>query len=435
MKFFYGIVFIFISQSAFAQYLPVDTADSNQRKSLKIEYESRFEKFNKQIKENYSGKERKEILEILEAIQADFLEEIENGNFILDEKVQSIANQMMREIQSGNPSIPNDMRILISKHGTVNGYSMFDGTLVLNLGCFKYLENEDQIASIISHEIAHKVLEHMMNSIVKRVNANQSEFTREKVKSIKKSDSGRNTEALQMMRNFLYEEGERRRKEENEADSLGFIYYEKTDYENRAFIDAFKLMQRYDTIKPVGVEIETYRKLFDLPEQPFQDSWLEMEDFSEYDYEKFIEKYNQDSIASHPEMVERIAFMKNHFPTLRVDSMMVDKIPSQRFLDLQKLALEDEVPNLYFLKQYGVAVYICLYQLQEGGDELFYKYWLGQCFAQIYKARKSYKLNKYLETVSPKDQSESYMQFLNFMWNLNLAELKMITEFYAPVPV
>src|SRR5690606_24653863 len=313
MKFFYGIVFIFISQSAFAQYLPVDTADSNQRKSLKIEYESRFEKFNKQIKENYSGKERKEILGILEAIQTDFLEEIENGNFILDEKVQSIANQMMREIQSGNPSIPNDMRILISKHGTVNGYSMFDGTLVLNLGCFKYLENEDQIASIISHEIAHKVLEHMMNSIVKRVNANQSEFTREKVKSIKKSDSGRNTEALQMMRNFLYEEGERRRKEENEADSLGFIYYEKTDYENRAFIDAFKLMQRYDTIKPVGVEIETYRKLFDLPEQPFQDSWLEMEDFSEYDYEKFIEKYNQDSIASHPEMVERIAFMKNHF--------------------------------------------------------------------------------------------------------------------------
>ncbi|MFV0531986.1 MAG: hypothetical protein ACK5MD_11200 [Flavobacteriales bacterium] len=49
---------------------------------------------------------------------------------------------------------------------------------------------------------------------------------------------------------------------------------------------------------------------------------------------------------------------------------------------------------------------------------------------QIYQARKEYKLNKYLEQLAPNEQSKSYQQFLIFMWNLNLEELKFISDYY-----
>lgn len=432
MRFFYGIFFILVFHSAHTQYLPTDTADLNQRNALKLEYGLRFEKFNKQIRQNYSGKERKDILEILKEIQSDFLEEIEDGNFISDTRMQNKADQILNEIRSKNPEIGDDLKILISRYGTVNGYSMFDGTLVLNLGCFKYLENDDQIASVISHEIAHKAFDHMLNSIVKSVSADNSEINKEKIKSLKKKETGSSTEALQMMRDYLYQEGERRRNQEIEADSLGFKYFEKTDYQNQAFVDAFKLMQRYDTITPVGVKPEeVYKKVFDLPNQPFQEDWLKMEDFSGYDYNKFIEKYNQDSIASHPEMIERIALIEKNFLGLKSGADTVKIIPSQNFLEIRELAIRNEVPNLYFLKQYGFAVYVCLYHLQQQEDKDFYQYWLGQSFQKIYEARKSYRLNKYLDAISPKDQSESYMQFLSFMWNLNLQELRNIADYYT----
>jgi len=98
--------------------------------------------------------------------------------------------------------------------------------------------------------------------------------------------------------------------------------------------------------------------------------------------------------------------------------------------NFKKIAEYEIVPNLYFSENYGVAVYFCLHQIQHEKDVLYYKSWLGKCFKKIYEARKNYTLNRYLERVEPKEHSESYQQFLSFMWNLNLNDLKEIAEFY-----
>ncbi|PGH39462.1 MAG: peptidase M48, partial [Candidatus Nephrothrix sp. EaCA] len=60
-----------------------------------------------------------------------------------------------------------------------------------------------------------------------------------------------------------------------------------------------------------------------------------------------------------------------------------------------------------------------------------YKKWMGFFFQKIYKARKEYTLNRYLDRVEPAKQSESYQQFISFMWNISLAEIKTIADFYS----
>lgn len=433
LKLLFLFIYFFIHSVSSAQvYIPIDTADSNLRTELSDSYKPVFERFNSSIKAQYSGKKRTEILNIFEEIQKDFIEEIEEGYFTFDERFQNVANSILEELKSKNPEIPRDLKILVSKHGTVNGYCMADGTLVINMGCFKFLENEDQVAGIVAHEIAHNTLEHITKSIDRSVELNHSDAQKGKIKSIKKRKIGRNEEAFELMRSIMYEEGSLRRNREKEADSLGFKFYTKTKYNDQEFLNAFKLMQRYDTIKPAGVLAETYQKYFDIPTQVFKDEWLKMEDFSAYDYEKFIEKINKDSIASHPEFVERIAYMQKIYPEL--ENLGEPVPPDDKFKELENLAKMEEVPNLYFLKQYGLAIYFSLYYLQSGKDETFYKYWLGKNFEKIYEGRLSYKVNRYLDTVSPKDQSESYMQFLNFMWNLNVDEIKAIADFYSEVP-
>ena len=89
------------------------------------------------------------------------------------------------------------------------------------------------------------------------------------------------------------------------------------------------------------------------------------------------------------------------------------------------------LPNFYQSEDYGVGIYSALQFLQKEDPDIdYYKYWLGKNFEKIYEARKNYKLNRYLDRVDPKNQSESYQQFLNFMWNLSLDDIKYITEFY-----
>ena len=75
-------------------------------------------------------------------------------------------------------------------------------------------------------------------------------------------------------------------------------------------------------------------------------------------------------------------------------------------------------------------LFIYRYCIYKKTDDNFYREWLGKSFQKIYNARKEYKLNKYLDQISPKDQTESYIQFLSFMWNLKLEEIKNIAEFY-----
>lgn len=434
MKYLVSVVLFFCICRLVAQdYTPIDTADDDFRSELKSNYETIFKNFNAKLESNYSGKKKKELINAFSGFQEEFLEEINEGNFVQDIRFQQMLDGILAELQAKNPQIPKNQRILLSKYPNVNAYALPDGTLVMNMGCFKFLENEDQIASVISHEIAHNVLEHVMMSQIKQIDEDIAGNYKSKIKDIKQSKYGQNQHAFTLMQSLLYEEGNMRRMHEKEADSLGFKYYHASHFKDDEFVNAFKLLQRYDTIKPTGLPEGIYRKYFDLPNQKFDEKWLEMEDFSAYDYSKFVEKINKDSIASHPETIERIESLQKHFPKLQTLEPAIDA--GEDFLELQNIAEWEEVPNMYFLKQYGTAIFVTLLKLEKGEDKKYYKYWLGKNFEKIYEARKKYRLNRYLDTVNPKEQTESYQQFLSFMWNLSLDELKNIADFYSNLEV
>ncbi|WP_449399865.1 hypothetical protein [Chryseobacterium wanjuense] len=213
-----------------------------------------------------------------------------------------------------------------------------------------------------------------------------------------------------------------------QADSLGYAVFKNSDFKRTEFINTLKRLEEFDTISPRELKIETYKKYFNLPKQEFKDKWLKKEDFSLYNYNHFNEKLNKDSLKSHPEIALRIEKLIKLFPELKTET--ADEKPTESFAVLEKIAKMEILPNFFHSEDYGVGIYTSLQFLQDGEEEKYYKSWLGKCFAKIYEARKNYNLNRYLDRVDPKNQSESYQQFLNFMWNLSLDEIKNIAEYY-----
>jgi len=415
--------FIFFAQS----YIPLDTANQATRIRISKEYLQTAKLFNVQIKSEYKGSEKTNILNHYEKVHKQFNEDLLNGAYIYDQRFDKMINRIVSELKSKNKNIPENIHFFISKDLSLNASSLGDNYFVINLGTFYYLQNEEQLASIIAHEIGHLLLKHSHKSI-QRYHLTLKEEAKKQTKEVKREERNKSEKAWSKLKQILYEESSFNRKQEYEADSIGYLLFKNTSFNSTNFVNTLKRMDLYDSIKPMGLTNEIYKRVFDLPAQPFKKEWLKQEDFTSYDYSKYKGRIDEDSVDDHPKTKERIANIKRIFPEL------TDEVPprqhSASFDSLQLLAKASQPFCLDYQEEYGYGVYICLLRLQEDEKDPFYRYWLGEFFSKIYDARKMYTLNRYLDRIAPKEQSESYQQFLSFMWNLSLNEIKNIKDYY-----
>ncbi len=407
----------------------LDTIDQQELQKYVAQYHQSNEALMRTIKNTYPKKIAKQLNENFKNFGAEFEASILAGDFIFDKRFLDMANAILDEFKLKNPNIPKNITVLISKDPSLNAYCLPDGTFVLNVGLFYWLENKDQIAGVMAHELSHKLLEHSVKGQVKQIRDAYSDKRKKQVKALKKTRFNRSKRAFNLYKSLLYTTSENRRKREIEADSLGFLMLRHTKYNTFELIKTFKLAKVYDTIRPKDLKKEIYPKVFDLPNQKFNPKWLKCEDFSTYDYDLYKEDFDKDSLASHPELMIRINKIKKTFKLQNVESNETQ--PSEDFLELQKLADYNFIPNLMHFENIGASIYLCLKQIQEGNDEQYYKKLLGENFKIILEGRKKYQLNRYLERVKPNKQSQSYIQFLNFMWNLSLPEIENITNYYT----
>lgn len=432
MKLFLFLSLFYLLNTSFAytqQYKPIDTSDSTLRKENVLRFDLKTKEYIAFVKEKYIAKYSTKIADDFKGFSKDFVKEINDGSFVFDKKINDYVQDVLTKLRKNYKNIPYNIDILIAKTNSLNAYCLPNNTFVLNMGLFYWLDNEEQFAAVLSHELAHKILEHTTESKKKRIEELSSKKTANELKTVEKIKYGKSDYAFELFKQKLYTTQEEARKHEFEADSLGFEIFKKSSYSQSEFLNALNLMVRYDTIKPKGLKIEIYRKMFDLPNQKFDEKWMLKEDFSSYNYNLFKEKIDKDSISSHPETVDRISRIKKLFPETEIKT---ENIKSEKFDEISTIAELEIVPNLYNTENYGGAIYACLLFLQtETNYEEYYKKWLGSCFSKIYEGRKNYKLNRYLDRIDPKEQSESYQQYLSFVWNLRLYEIKEIADFYS----
>ncbi len=428
MKIYLLLLFLVLSFALKAQdYMPIDTLNKEKLELLAKDFKKSNKGFIDEVTDKYHRKVANSLEEYLLELSTEYIEGIKDGDYLFDKRFTSMADEILDEFKLKNPTIPKNTKILVSRKPNLNAYCLPDGTFILNLGLFYWLKNTDQIAGVMAHEISHKMLEHAINFKVKTIEEELSDDSKDKIKEIKKGKYNKNEKAFDFFKNILYAKGEKRKMQEYEADSLGYILLKNTKYNKLDYIITLKLMDKYDSINPKGLEIEIYKKVFNLPNQKFKEEWLKKEDFSGYNYSLYKEKFNEDSLSTHPDLDERIKKIEVLYPELKNPT---SNETTEAFKTLNKIAEYEIIPNLIYFDEYGLAIYVCLSNIQSNKDVDFYNKCLGKIFEKIYDAKKQYKLNRYVDRIDPKDQTESYIQFLNFMWNLKLDEIKNIAAFY-----
>lgn len=356
-------------------------------------------------------------------------ETIKDGSMVQIPELTTAIDEILTEIKSKNSGLPNDLQVMLIRENIPNAYTLGDNTIFIHLGLLYYVENEHQLACILAHEIGHLLLNHSLLAITDRYDRDKKSV--EDAKIVREKEVGRADHALALLKSSIYEGGKMARKHELQADSIGYAIVKNTKYRASALLRALELIERNDTLIYNGLKTETYKQYFDVPNQKFNDKWLESEDFSAYNYNSYKPKFDEDSLSSHPKSEARIKYLKSVFPELSKGLVAADTEMTPTYEPVRTMAEQQLFPNMKFNEEYGKAIYISLILLQEQPDNEYYKEQLGKNLQKIYEARRDYRLNKFLDRVSPKDQSKNYVRYLNFMWNLKPEELKNLSDYYA----
>ena len=408
----------------------LDTLDKTYRAS-KNEFIFKYQNFIKShvenIKSTYKGKAGKEMISEYRTSADELISQVRDNQYIFHPKIDTLVKNTLAKFKGTDVPNPEKILFLISKDLTLNAFCLSDGVLMINAGLFLWLYNNDQFASVLAHELGHYTLNHYNDYRYKFLQNEHSKNTKEELNQIKKTVTNQAKLAQNSLRQKLYNQARTQRKHELEADSIGYAYYTAAGFHPKEYLKSMELMLTYDTLPFFTLDTSIYYTLFDLPEQKINPAWLKGEDFDQYHYLNKPSEFHEDSLMSHPSMDVRIENLKKHY-TLETDTTIL--FPDSTYANVTSIVASEIFPVFYYNEEYGVALYGILRRLQHDAENVYYRKWLGMLFNKIYEARKNYVLNRYVDAVDMRDKNRSYQQFLGFIWQLNLREIKVIADHY-----
>jgi len=429
MKLFLSVVLSVIYFSVNAQNLVlVDSADSKFKKQLVNLYSSRVAKQQLKFNQQLSDKKiRKEVDVLYKDFSEDFIESINKGFFVENETYQKFLEDILQQIQKNNPEYPDiaNTKILLSFGTSPNAYAIGTNIVVVYIPLIKKIDNQYQLAFILSHEIAHNLLSHSYNGMIDHASMVHSSEIKKQTKEIQKQKYNKGQIASGLYRDIVYGKRKNNRKLEHQADSLGFVLFKNAFKGNE-----YQVLVSLETLKDIDKETDSlsvadYTKLFTTAKIPFKNQWINNDELQAYKYDRSPKFWQIDSLKTHPDCELRVGFVKKHFTVQPAEAEI-----SEEFKALKNSSKYNHILGLYTIEEYGKSLYEALLLYKNEPENEFLKKMIYDNLIKLQEAQKSYTLNKYLDTLNPR-YSNSYNTFLSFFRQLRKNELNEIINKYT----
>lgn len=257
-----------------------------------------------------------------------------NGRILYGDPITRMVERIADTLLKDYPALRGELRFYTVKSSSVNAFATGQGMIFVTTGLVAQVENEAQLAYVISHEIVHYYRKHNMEVLTRR---------------IKNSD-----DEAEQMANFL-KYHYRSREMENEADSLGLrLFYIGSPYDKRVTDGVFDVLQ-YAMLPFDEVPFDTTyfnSPYYRLPSHYFLEKVAPISSRDDY----------PDSLSTHPNIKKRRARTGDILSHYEGGSAFVVTTPDE-FVHLQGLARFECIRQNLIYSNYTRAFYDC-YVLQ-----------------------------------------------------------------------
>ncbi len=157
-------------------------------------------------------------------------------------KVQGI----LRRLAEANPQTGLKWRVYLLDDPRPNAFTSGGGHLFITTGMVDVLGDDEKIATVLSHEMAHNVLAHVIHAQEKKAMARDAhDFSRRVAQSTRMEWLGRSLSFLINTSLNTYS-----RAQEDEADAEGLDYLVRAGWEPQAVLRTFDRLSRYFRDEP-----------------------------------------------------------------------------------------------------------------------------------------------------------------------------------------
>lgn len=250
---------------AFASFYIPDVYNSAFIEKENAEFESKVENGYMQSKERFLDKcDKKEIKianDFLSNQKESSIKMLKRGNLILSGPLNDFVQKVYNTIANYNHEI-EDKKVVIIRNTTFNAFTMNQGIIYIHLGLLYHIQNEEQLAFIMCHELAHDYLYHVDRKILKKIKNDDGKIIEEKIKQTMAKKYGVVSELNQILLPYFIANSKESQNIEFEADSLGLVFYKKTNYDLIKGCLSFELMHEISKSKDTTkVDIKQLLKL------------------------------------------------------------------------------------------------------------------------------------------------------------------------------
>lgn len=257
-----------------------------------------------------------------------------NGRILYGDPITRMVERIADTLLKDYPELRRELRFYTVKSPSVNAFATGQGMIFVTTGLVAQVENESQLAYVVSHEIVHYYRKHNMEVLTRR---------------IKNSD-----DEAEQMANFL-KYHYRSREMENEADSLGLrLFYIGSAYDKRVADGVFDVLQ-YAMLPFDEVAFDTTyfnSPYYRLPSHYYLEKVAPISSRDDY----------PDSLSTHPNIKKRRARAGDILSHYEGGSAFVVTTPDE-FVHLQGLARFECIRQNLIYSNYTRAFYDC-YVLQ-----------------------------------------------------------------------
>lgn len=172
---------------------------------------------------------------------ADMYEEFEENQAIYQDQawqeyVQRLGEKILKETEHAG----REYHFTVLDESSVNAFALPDGYIFLHTGLIAHMQNEDQLAAVIGHEIAHVTKAHAARRNTRSTLGNVAGFVAAVLTGSGELYSASQTAMAQYVSGYG-------REMELEADSVGAEYLAKAGYSPYAHLEMLSLLKDQST--------------------------------------------------------------------------------------------------------------------------------------------------------------------------------------------
>ncbi|MFI5205731.1 MAG: M48 family metalloprotease, partial [Candidatus Paceibacterales bacterium] len=178
----------------------------------------------------------------------EFYEKMDKSGILYhDARVATYISQVGNHILSYMPKSPFEYHFSVIKSSAVNAFATPGGYVYVNVGLINLVENESELAGVLSHEIGHVTARHVADIIEKSQKVNIATLAA----ILAGAFLGGGGDATAAIAGFSMATAttlnlKYSREHEEEADRLGLSYLTQAGYDGTSMIDFLKTMRQYE---------------------------------------------------------------------------------------------------------------------------------------------------------------------------------------------